>query len=161
MTPDKDLGQAIRGKKVVVVDRLRQKETDEDGLLERRGIRPASVPDWLALVGDDADGIPGIAGFGEKGAAAVLREYGHLEQIPKDGAKWKASVRGADRLAATLAEQMPAALLYRKLATLITDVPLAESLGDLAWQGVPRDAFLAWCDRLGVGDLRERPARWR
>jgi 5'-3' exonuclease len=161
MTPDKDLGQAIRGRKVVLVDRLRQKETDEDALVARRGILPASVPDWLALVGDDADGIPGIAGFGEKTAAAVLREYGHLEDIPKSSADWKVNVRGADRLAATLAEHMQDALLYRKLATLVTDVPLAESLGDLAWRGVPREAFLAWCDRVGVRELRQRPARWR
>jgi 5'-3' exonuclease len=161
LTPDKDLGQAIRGRKVVLVDRLRQRETDEDGLLERRGILPASVPDWLALVGDDADGIPGVAGFGEKTAAAVLRAYGHLENIPAHAADWNVNVRGADRLAATLADNMQAALLYRKLATLITDVPLAESLGDLEWRGVPRDTFVGWCDRLGIPELRERPVRWR
>jgi 5'-3' exonuclease len=160
MTPDKDLGQAIRERKVVLVDRLRDRETDEEGLLARRGIRPESVPDWLALVGDDADGIPGIAGFGEKTAAALLRVYGHLEAIPADASKWTVQVRGGDRLAATLAEQMPQAILYRKLATLITDVPLPEKLADLEWRGVPREAFLAWCESVRSPDMKGRPRRW-
>jgi 5'-3' exonuclease len=161
MTPDKDLGQVLRGTKVVQVDRLRQKETDEAALIERRGVRPESIPDWLALVGDDADGIPGIPGFGEKTAAALLRVYGHLEQIPTRAADWKANVRGADRLASSLQERKDDALLYRKLATLITDVPLRETLADLEWKGVPREAFAAWCRRLGVRDLESRPTRFR
>ncbi len=161
LTPDKDLGQTIRGKRVVLVDRLRQREVDEAALLERRGILPGSVPDWLALVGDTADGIPGIAGFGEKTAAAVLRAYGHLEAIPKNPASWTVPVRGADRLASTLAAHMDEALLYRKLATLVEDVPLKEELGDLEWKGVPRTEFSSWCDRVGVRELRERPKRWR
>jgi 5'-3' exonuclease len=160
LTPDKDLGQALRGKRVVQVDRMRQKEIDEDALLAARGIRPASIPDWLALVGDTADGIPGITGFGEKTAAALLLEYGHIEAIPDDATKWKPRVRSADRLAATLAASRDAALLYRKLATLVTDVPLKESLEDLRFRGVPRAEFAAWCDSIGARDLRTRPSRW-
>jgi 5'-3' exonuclease len=160
LTPDKDLGQAIVGNRVVLVDRLRDRVTDENELLLRRGIRPASVPDWLALVGDTADGYPGIAGFGEKTASALLAKFEHLEGIPRDPKAWPSGVRQADRLAATLAEEMEAATLYRKLATLVDDVPLAESLDDLAWRGVPKDEFASWCDRLVVRDLRDRPTRW-
>ena len=129
---------------------------DEAGLLALRGIVPASIPDYLALVGDTADGIPGIKGFGEKTAASLLREYVHVEQIPARARDWKVSVRGADTLAPLLAASREEVLLYRKLATLVTDVPLAESLEDLRWGGVPRAAFSAWCDesrRLG-GDAR-------
>ena len=162
LTPDKDLGQSIRGERVVQVDRLRNRVIDESELWKKRGIRPESVPDWLALVGDTADGIPGLPGFGEKTAAALLREYRHLEGIPHAPSSWPGEIRGADRLAATLAGQMDAVLLYRKLATLIDDVPLPERLEDLAWRGVPRDAFEAWCDRVGANQLlKSRPARWR
>jgi len=160
LTPDKDLGQALRGKQVVQIDRMRQKEITEESLFAARGVRPASIPDWLALVGDTADGIPGIPGFGEKTAAALLREFGHIEKIPDDPKKWPAGVRGADRLAATLAPARENALLYRKLATLVTDVPLKESLDDLRWRGVPRKEFEAFCDRIGTNDLRTRPTRW-
>jgi 5'-3' exonuclease len=161
LTPDKDLGQALRGQRVVQVDRMRRLVIDEDELHRRVGVRPASVPDWLALVGDSADGIPGISGFGKKTAAALLARFGHLEEIPAKASAWPAEIRGADRLAETLAGEMPAALLYRKLATLIDDVPLPERLEDLAWQGVPRAPFEAWCDSVGARDLRERPRRWR
>jgi 5'-3' exonuclease len=160
LTPDKDLGQSVRGRRVVQVDRLRQKVIDEEGVLERRGVSPKSIPDWLALVGDDADGIPGIPGFGEKGAAAVLSAFGHIEAIPREARKWPAGVRGADKLAAALAERMTDAMLYRKLATLIDDVPLRERLEDLAWHGVPRKDFAAWCERMRVTDLLDRPTRW-
>lgn len=160
MTPDKDLGQSLRGQHVVLVDRLRNAVIDEDEFMRRRGVAPASVPDWLALVGDTADGIPGLDGFGDKTAAALLRAFGHIEQIPRSARAWPGSIRGADTLAATLAREMDRALLYRKLATLIDDVPLAETFEDLAWKGVPRAAFEAWCDRVGVRTLRERPKRW-
>ncbi|HEY3817953.1 MAG TPA: 5'-3' exonuclease H3TH domain-containing protein [Polyangiaceae bacterium] len=160
LTPDKDLAQSVRGQRVVQVDRLRKRVIDEDEVLRRRGVLPSSIPDWLALVGDTADGFPGLPGFGEKTAAALLRVHGHLESIPLAASKWPRDIRSADRLAATLAERMDEALLYRKLATLIEDVPLAESLDDLAWRGVPRRAFEAWCDRLATRDLRSRPTRW-
>jgi 5'-3' exonuclease len=161
LTPDKDLGQSIRGDRVVQVDRLRRKVIDEPELWRRRGIRPASVPDFLALVGDTADGIPGVSGFGEKTAGALLARFDHLEAIPAQPSAWPSGIRGADRLAAELAREKEAAILYRKLATLIDDVPLAESLPDLEWTGVPRDAFLAWCDRVEVTTLRTTPSRWR
>ena len=160
LTPDKDLGQSVRGQRVVQVDRLRKRVIDEDEVLRRRGVLPGSIPDWLALVGDAADGFPGLPGFGEKTAAALLRIHGHLESIPSRAASWPQGIRGADRLAATLAEHMEDALLYRKLATLIEDVPLRESLADLEWRGVPRREFAAWCDRVGARDLRERPKGW-
>jgi len=110
-------------------------------------VRPASIPDYLALVGDTADGIPGLPGFGEKTAAALLRRYEHLEAIPAREADWEVSVRGADRLAATLRARMDDARLYRTLATLVTDVPLPQALGDLRYCGVT-PAFGAWCEEM-------------
>jgi 5'-3' exonuclease len=161
LTPDKDLGQSIVGQRVVAVDRLRKRTIDEAELLKTRGVRPESIPDWLGLVGDTADGLPGVSGFGEKTSAALLRAFGHIEAIPLDPRAWPREVRQADRLAATLATERDNAIFYRKLATLALDAPLPERLGDLEWRGVPREAFLKWCDRVGAGDLRERPQRWR
>ncbi|GGI04747.1 5'-3' exonuclease [Egicoccus halophilus] len=160
LTPDKDLGQVVRGERIVQVDRLRDKYYDADGVRERLGVAPASVPDLLALVGDTADGIPGIPGFGKVGAAAVLGRYGHLEDIPSDGGDWDVPVRGAARLAATLADRRDDALLYRELATLVTDVPLDSSLDELVWRGADREAWTTWCDRVDSGSLRERPDVW-
>jgi len=160
LTPDKDLGQCVRGKKVVQVDRRQEKEFDEDGVRAKLGVPPASVPDLLALMGDDADGIPGLPGFGEKGAATLLTAYGHLEAIPADASTWTVRPRGADKLAATLQKHREDALLYRKLATLVTDAPLKETLGALEWAGVPRGPFEALCDKLGVTTLKSRPKRW-
>jgi 5'-3' exonuclease len=154
LTPDKDLGQCLRGREVVQVDRLRRREIDEAGLMALRGVRPASIPDWLALVGDDADGVPGLPGFGEKSAAAVLAAFGHLEEIPDDPKQWPA-VRGADRLAATLAARREDALLYRTLTRLRTDVPLAESLEQLAWRR-PSAGFEAWCESIDAPHLLRR-----
>jgi 5'-3' exonuclease len=145
LTPDKDLGQCISGDRVVQIDRMRNRLIDEAALLASRGVVPASIPDYLALVGDTADGIPGIRGFGEKTAAALLRVYGHLENIPARARDWSVNVRGADSLAAALAAERELALLYKHLATLVRDVPLAESFEDLRWRGVPRARFEAWC----------------
>jgi 5'-3' exonuclease len=156
LTPDKDLGQCLSGRRVVMVDRVRRREIDEAALLARRGIGPASVPDWLALVGDDADGIPGVAGFGEVTASTLLGVHGHLEAIPSDARAWPAGVRQAERLSRTLEVARPAALLYRRLATLVHDVPLRESLEDLAWRGVPRAPFEAWCEQLAAPHLLAR-----
>ena len=164
LTPDKDLGQCLSGAAVVQVDRVRDQVLDEAGLLARRGLRPASVPDFLALVGDDADGIPGLPGFGEKSTAVLLGAFGHLEAIPRDPAAWPPGLRGADRLAAALTAGLEEALLYRRLATLVTTVPLAESLDDLRWRGLPRAEFEGWCDRVGAHRVlqaaRARPSRW-
>ena len=129
--------------------------------LASKGVEPESIPDLLALVGDTADGIPGLPGIGDKTAATLLRRYRHLEAIPDDPARWDVAVRGAPKIAATLREQREAALLYRTLATLVEDVPLPETEPDgLRFRGVPRAAFSAWCDRLGVTTLRNRPLRW-
>jgi 5'-3' exonuclease len=164
LTPDKDLGQCLVGRRVVQVDRIRRREIDEDALVARRGIRPESIPDFLALVGDAADGIPGIPGFGEKTAAALLARFLHLEGIPADTARWPAGIRGAPQLAAELLARRDDALLYRRLATLVADVPLPETLDDLRWRGIPRARFESWCDEIGaralLGPLGAHPARW-
>jgi len=157
LTPDKDLGQCLEGRRIVQVDRVRKKEIDEAALRERRGVGPASIPDLLALTGDSADGIPGIPGFGEKTAAALLARFEHIESIPDDPRAWPEAVRGAPRLAETLAARRKDALLYRELATLRRDVPLRETLADLRWIGPRTDAWASWCDEADVGDLRERP----
>jgi 5'-3' exonuclease len=154
LSPDKDLGQCLSGRRVVQVDRIRGVETDEAALRARRGVGPESIPDLLALVGDAADGIPGIPGFGEKTAAALLAPHVHLESIPEDPALWPAAVRGASRLAAALAAGREDVLLYRRLATLVRDVPLSEGLEDLRWRGIPRARFEAWCEEVGAGHLR-------
>ena len=159
LTPDKDLGQCLLGRRVVQVDRARKRELDEDALRQLRGFSPASVPDWLALVGDAADGIPGLPGFGDKTVAALLGRFGHLEQIPDSAATWP-KVRGADVLAATLQARRTEAMLYRRLATAALDAPIPQSLDAIAFAGVPRRRFLAWCDALGVSSLRARPTRW-
>jgi 5'-3' exonuclease len=156
LTPDKDLGQCLQGERIVQVDRMRKKVIDEAALLAARGIAPASVPDWLALVGDTADGIPGLPGFGAKTAAALLHEYGRLEGIPPRASEWKPNLRGAPVLAATLAAHREEAMLYRRLATLVRTVPLPESLDDLRWSGVPQARFDAWCQAIGAPEsLRE------
>jgi 5'-3' exonuclease len=161
LSPDKDLGQCLSGDRVVQVDRVRDRIIDEEALRARRGIAPASVPDWLALVGDDADGIPGLPGFGEKAASALLSRHPRLEEVPRESGRWPPEVRGAPRLAAGLAAAWEEALLYRRLATLAIDVPLPESLEDLEWVGVPRQRFEDLCARLGAERLRETAIRKR
>ena len=160
MTPDKDLGQSIRGTRVVQIDRMRKKLTDEQKLRDLRGVGPASIPDWLGLMGDSADGIPGIPGFGAKSAAAVLAYYERIENIPEDAADWKVAVRGAQRLAANLAERREEALLYKRLATLAEDAPISRCLAELEWKGVPRGAFEDFCAEMNADRLRTRPRRW-
>jgi 5'-3' exonuclease len=157
MTPDKDLGQCLRGARVVQVDRMRNKVIDEAALRARRGIGPASIPDFLALVGDSADGIPGIPGFGEKSASMLLGHYEHIEAIPDDPARWAVQIRGAKRLAATLAERRADALLYKKLATLVEDVPL--DLGGLPYRGPSTESWRRWCTEIGATRLLDRPRR--
>jgi 5'-3' exonuclease len=164
LSPDKDLGQCLVGRRVVLVDRIRKREIDEEALRARRGIRPESVPDWLALVGDAADGLPGLPGFGERTASALLGRFVHLEDIPAATAEWPATIRGRPQLAETLRAGREAALLYRRLATLVTDVPLAETLDDLRWAGLPRARLERWCEALGaralLAPLAAWPARW-
>ncbi len=160
LTADKDLGQVVRGDRIVQVDTMRDREFDEQGVLDRLGVLPSSVPDHLALVGDTADGIPGLPGFGAKSSATLLSHYGHLEQIPADPSLWEVRPRGADKLSATLESRREDAMLYRHLATLRLDVELDTSLESLQWRGVPRGAFEAWADALGVTTLRDRIPRW-
>ncbi len=160
MTPDKDLGQVLEGERIVQVDRMRKRVFTEATLRAERGFGPKSIPDFLALVGDTADGIPGLEGFGEKGAAAVLSAYPHLEDIPDDGKTWSAKVRGAEKLAATLASRRQDATLYRTLATLRLDVPLTESLEQLEWKGASRAAWSAWCTAAGIEKFADRPRRF-
>ncbi len=158
LTPDKDLGQCVTGNRVVQVDRMRRKVIDEDGVRAKHGCDPASVPDWLALVGDNADGIPGVPGFGAKTAAALLARYRTVEAIPRLSADWKVRVRGAMRLAAALHERREEVALYKRLAVLVEDVPLPETLDELRWRGAPRGRFERLAKRLG--GLPMRPPRW-
>jgi len=160
-SPDKDLTQCVSGKRVVTFDRIRKSILDDDGVRTKFGVEPASIPDYLALVGDSADGIPGLPGWGAKSSATVLARYGHLESIPDDEASWDVKVRGAGKLAATLRERRADAVLYRTLATLRTDVPLAATPEDLAWHGADRPALEALCAELGASDLIDRVPRWR
>jgi 5'-3' exonuclease len=158
-SPDKDLAQLVAGNHVVCWDRRRQIVYDEAAVTAKYGVRPASIPDWLALVGDAADGIPGIPGWGAKSAAALLAQFGHLESIPADIALWPLPAGRARRLAETLTAQREDALLYRRLATLRSDAPLVETLDDLAWRGA-RPEFRALCASLGADDLPGRVGRW-
>jgi 5'-3' exonuclease len=157
-SPDKDLAQCVRGDRVVQLDRRTREVRDEAGVQRKFGVLPASIPDWLALVGDSADGYPGLPGWGEKSAAAVLARYLHLERIPRLASEWDVSVRGSPRLAATLAEQRDRALLFRELATLRADAPVSADVDAVRWAG-PRPDFLAWSERLGAPSLQERAAR--
>jgi 5'-3' exonuclease len=154
-TPDKDLAQCVRGERVVQLDRRRREVRDEAGVVRKFGVSPASIPDWLALVGDSADGYPGLPGWGAASAAAVLARHEHLEHIPPGAADWDVPVRGAARLAATLAEQRERALLFRTLATLRLDAPIGGGVDALRWAG-PRPGFAAWSERLGPPSLQDR-----
>jgi 5'-3' exonuclease len=160
-SPDKDLSQCVTGTRVICRDRRRNQDRDESGVVARFGVVPGAIPDWLALVGDSADGYPGIPGFGEKAAAALLSRYGRIEAIPDDAAAWDVDVRGKDRLAATLRASREEAALYKRLATLRRDVPLAEGLSDLEWKGAPRGRLVALLDEIGAPELAERVPRWR
>jgi 5'-3' exonuclease len=160
LTPDKDLAQCVVRDRVVMFDRRREIVIDEAGVWEKFGVAPESIPDYLGLVGDSADGFPGIPSWGAKSASTLLARYVHLDRIPAEAKDWDVVVRGAERLAENLRDHRQEANLYRHLATLRRDVPLGESLGDLKWKGVHRDAFLALCDEFGFNDLRNRPHKW-
>ena len=154
-TPDKDLAQCVRGTRIVQLDRRTRELRDESGVQQKFGVPPVSIPDWLALVGDSADGYPGLPGWGARSAATVLARYEHLERIPKLAMEWDVSVRGALRLATTLAEQRERALLFRELATLRADAPIGIDVNALRWTG-PRAEFAAWSERLGPPSLYDR-----
>jgi 5'-3' exonuclease len=155
-TPDKDLAQSVRGTRVVQMNRRTRAIRDEAGVIARFGVPPASIPDYLALVGDAADGYPGLPGWGEKSAAAVLARFGRLEAIPADAREWGVNAANAARLALTLVRERERAFLFRDLATLRTDIPLFESVDDLRWTG-PTPAFAARAAQLGIDAFAWRP----
>jgi 5'-3' exonuclease len=156
-TPDKDLGQCVAGK-VFQYDRRKQLLIDADGVREKFGVGPASIPDYLGLVGDTADGFPGLPGWGAKSAAAVLARYEHLEAIPRDPADWDVTVRGAAKLGATLADSFDDALLFRTIATIAYDAPTFTDLDELRWTG-PTDALATFAADLDAPSLVERAER--
>ncbi|MGH9117231.1 MAG: 5'-3' exonuclease, partial [Acidimicrobiales bacterium] len=158
-TPDKDLGQCVGGK-VFQYDRRKQLVIDVDGVRAKFGVDPASIPDYLALVGDSADGYPGLAGWGAKSTAAVLDRYGHIDAIPLDGTPWDVAkpLGSAGRLAKVLREHLDEALLFRRLATLETSEPVLASVDALEWKG-PRPEFLALAERIDAVGLYERAAK--
>jgi 5'-3' exonuclease len=141
-TPDKDLAQCVRGTRVVQLNRRTRVTFDEAGIIQKFGVTPASIPDYLALVGDSADGYPGLPGWGAKSSAAVLAKYVHLESIPKDHREWRVNAASAGTLAATLIREWERAQLFRTLATLRTDIPLFDDVEQLRWNG-PTTAFPA------------------
>jgi 5'-3' exonuclease len=160
-TPDKDLAQCVRGTRVVMLDRRRRIVLDEGAVKAKFGVLPESIPDWLALVGDDADGYPGLPGWGAKTAAAVLSRYVRLEDIPDHDGTWAVPVRGASAVAQRLRDRRADAFLYRSLARLRTDVPLPETLEDLRWRGSRRPELEALCAEIGEPDVAARMPLWR
>ena len=158
---DKDLAQLVDDGRIVLRDRMRRVTYDEAGVIGKFGVRPSSIPDYLALVGDSSDGYPGLPGWGSKSAAAVLARFESLDAIPPSVLDWQLDIRNASRLATTLADQRAAAYLYRTLATLKRDSNIGTaSLDELEWRGVPRARFVALCEELGFDTVRERVHRW-
>lgn len=160
LSPDKDMSQLYGDPKIVGYDRRKAAFIDTEGVWEKFGVAPESIPDYLALVGDTADGIPGLAGWGAKSTAAVLSEYTHLDDVPVSEDDWAVKVRSAPKLAATLRDNMADALLYRDLATLRTDAEIPQTLDELEWKGVHKDAFIELCEDLDFGTIRRRPSLW-
>jgi len=154
-TPDKDLAQCVVGSRVVQLDRRRGILRDEGGVVSKWGVKPESIPDYLAVVGDSADGFPGLPGWGPKAAALTFSKYPHLEDVPKDWRQWPPALRGAQRLAAVLFEQWDDVLLFRILATLKLDVPVFETVDELQWKG-PRPEFELYCQRIRTPYLHAR-----
>jgi 5'-3' exonuclease len=154
-TPDKDLGQCVVGTRVVQLDRRRDIVRDEAGVVAKFGVKPPSIPDYLAVVGDSADGFPGVPGWGAKAAAGTLSQYPHLDDIPKDWRDWHPSIRKARALSESLFSAWNDALLFRTLATLRLDVPVFDTVADLRWNG-PRPNFEEFCRRMKSPDLLRR-----
>jgi len=154
-TPDKDLSQCVVGNRIVQLDRRRDAIRDEAGVIAKFGVKPQSIPDYLALVGDSADGFPGVPGWGPKTASTLLSTYVQLEAIPRDWRTWNRSIRSAERLAGSLFGAWSDALLFRTLATLRLDVPVFDTVDDLCWKG-PRSNFAEYCERMKAPDLLSR-----
>jgi 5'-3' exonuclease len=159
-TPDKDLSQCVEGRRVVQLDRRRDAIRDEAGVVAKFGVSPQSIPDYLAVVGDSADGFPGVPGWGQKSAALVLSRYPHLESIPRDFRDWHPSIRSAQRLSTSLFSSWTDALLFRTLATLRLDVPMFDEVDELRWNG-PHESFEEQCRRMKSPDLLSRATRAR
>ena len=155
-SPDKDLCQCVQGNRITTFDRRKRILLDEEGVRDKFGVLPESIPDYLALVGDAADGIPGIPRWGAKSSAIVLAKFRHLEDIPADSADWDLPVRGATTLARNLSDMRQEAELYRTLATLRRDVPIEQSLEQLRWAGPDRAALKALCEELGETAVLQR-----
>ena len=160
-SPDKDMMQLIRGQDVVSLDRRRQIVIDYKGVVEKFGVEPGSIPDYLALVGDTSDGIPGVPRWGAKSASLVLKRYKRIEAIPENPMLWDVSVRGAKSMANELKEHRSVGDLYKELATLRLDVPLTESLEDLKWKGARSSEYNILCSELGFQTLATAPSQWR
>jgi 5'-3' exonuclease len=160
-SPDKDLAQCVRGERVVLFDRMRERIFDEKGVAEKWGVGPDSSPDLLALMGDSADGIPGIPRWGQKSCAKVLSVFGSIEKIPEDVEDWNLTVRGAKGLSENLNARREEAALYKKLTILRRDVPLEETLDDLEWKGADRDELAAFLAEIGAERELERVTRFR
>jgi 5'-3' exonuclease len=154
-TPDKDLAQSVRGTRVVQLDRRKSAIVDEDGVVAKFGVKPTSIPDYLGLVGDSADGFPGLPGWGAKSASVVLARWGHIENIPESATAWEVEVRSAAKLAVTLREGLEDALLFKHLATLRVDPALLDSVGELRWV-CPTSDFAAIADSLDAPMLARR-----
>jgi len=159
-TPDKDLAQCVRGTRIVQLNRRTRLTMDELGVIQKFGVSPASIPDYLALVGDSADGYPGLPGWGAKSSAAVLAKFLHLESIPKDWREWKVNASGAGSLSDTLNREIDHALLFRKLATLRTDIPIFKELEELHWNG-PKSGFDALAAHLDAAITQPRKSAVR
>ena len=160
-SPDKDLAQIVSGNKVVSLDRRRELVLDEEGVLDKFGVSPESIPDYLALVGDSADGIPGVPRWGAKSTAQVLQAFKHIENIPDDAGIWEIEVRGARSLAQNLTERREDAMLYKELATLRLDVPIREKMEDVRWKGAKREEYRAICIECGFDRLLTAPIKWQ
>ena len=161
MSPDKDMAQLYGHPKIVGYDRRNQMIVDADGVREKFGVSPESIPDYLGLVGDTADGFPGLPGWGAKSAGALLTRYNHIESIPSSELDWDVKVRSAARLAETLRDHMDDALLFKDIATLRTDADIPQTLDEIEWKGAKRQEFMALCDELGFTSLKTRPTRWQ
>lgn len=160
-SPDKDLTQIVEARKVVCLDRRREVTLDEDGVREKFGVSPESIPDYLGLVGDAADGIPGIPKWGAKTSSRMLAHYRHIESIPPNNSLWEVELRGAAGISFSLEEHREEALFYRELATLRLDVALEQSLEQLEWRGVHREEFQALCAELGISNIGVQDHEWR
>ena len=154
-TPDKDLSQCVVGTRVVQLDRRKRELRDEEGVVKKFGVSPLSIPDYLGLVGDTADGYPGLPGWGAKSASTVLARYEHMEEIPASEKDWDVAVRGAARLASTLTGNRDLALLFRRIATVNVLAPVSDSVDELRWSG-PLESFGETCEELMTPSLQER-----